>query len=90
MKSAECKNLKPESPREDVMKFLNWRAVAIAAGGLLSNGVLAHPGHVHGGGTAHGLSWTDWMVYLLAAVAVPGAARVVAWLRDRRPSHRRH
>lgn len=51
---------------------------------LTASVVHAHPGHVHGPGPAHGFSWMDIVLFLVASVALPAVAFLVAHWRSRR------
>ena len=53
---------------------------------LLAQVAYAHPGHLHPPGPIHGLSWIDFLAFLLAALVVPGLVFLVAQLRARHPS----
>ncbi len=49
---------------------------------LMAPAVFAHPGHVHGPGPAHGFSWLDLALFLVASVGLPVVALLVArWHR---------
>jgi len=43
---------------------------------LVTTTALAHPGHLHGTGITHGLSWFDLLVYLAAGAVIPVLAVV--------------
>ncbi len=66
------------------MKFGYAMTLTTAMALSLAQEVYAHPGHVHGPGPAHGFSWMDLALFLVAAAAVPAVALFIVHRRDRR------
>lgn len=52
----------------------------------MPSAVQAHPGHVHGAGPVHGVSWMDLVLFLAVSLVLPAAGLLVACRRGR---HRR-
>ena len=67
------------------MSYLREGVMAITPY-LMAQVAYAHPGHPHQPGPIHGLSWIDFLTFLLAALVVPGLVFLVAQLRARHPS----
>ncbi len=66
------------------MKSGSAKALTMAIALSSAQAVLAHPGHVHDAGPAHGTSWMDLVLFLATAVVVPVATLLVVHLRGRR------
>ncbi len=64
------------------MKLL-FRLPVVMALSLMAPAVFAHPGHVHGPGPAHGFSWLDLALFLVASVGLPVVALLITHWRRR-------